>query len=188
MIAAFKQPSLMISGWTFALMLHSPERFSRLGRIQRKLTVWILVHSPFLWAEWLIVAFLWAPVRGFQSLIRWLVLVGIVPLVTALESFVRGLSGRVSSILYDRLVRVLRRNVSGIHVSVQHDSVDTSIVRRVDCNECLWPKEKVTILHLTLPLRRSNLTLSLPRVIKFKFLLQARQKYYITQYEEPGFS
>ena len=32
------------------------------------------------------------------------------------------------------------------------------------------------------------LTLSLPRVINFKFLLQPHQKYYITQYEELGFS
>ena len=33
-----------------------------------------------------------------------------------------------------------------------------------------------------------RLTLSLPRVIHFKFLLQPHQKYYITQYEEFGFS
>ena len=33
-----------------------------------------------------------------------------------------------------------------------------------------------------------NLTLSLPRVINFKLLLQPHQKYYITQYEELGFS
>ena len=32
------------------------------------------------------------------------------------------------------------------------------------------------------------LTLSCPRVINFKFLLQPHQKYYITQYEEVGFS
>ena len=32
-----------------------------------------------------------------------------------------------------------------------------------------------------------NLTLSLPRVIHFKFLLQPHQKYYITRYEEFGF-
>ena len=32
------------------------------------------------------------------------------------------------------------------------------------------------------------LTLSLPRVINFKFPLHPHQKYYITQYEEPGFS
>ena len=33
-----------------------------------------------------------------------------------------------------------------------------------------------------------NLTLSLPRVINVKFPLQPHQKYYITQYEELGFS
>ena len=40
------------------------------------------------------------------------------------------------------------------------------------------------------PAKPSNvrLTLSLPRVINFKFPLQPRQKYYITQYEELGFS
>ena len=32
------------------------------------------------------------------------------------------------------------------------------------------------------------LTLSLPRVINFKFLLQPHQQYYITQYGERGFS
>ena len=32
------------------------------------------------------------------------------------------------------------------------------------------------------------LTSSLPRVINFKFPLQPHQKYYITQYEELGFS
>ena len=32
------------------------------------------------------------------------------------------------------------------------------------------------------------LTLLLPRVINVKFLLQPHQKYYITQYGEPGFS
>ena len=35
---------------------------------------------------------------------------------------------------------------------------------------------------------RCRLTLSLPRVIYFKFLLQPHQKYYITHYEELGFS
>ena len=35
---------------------------------------------------------------------------------------------------------------------------------------------------------KSTLTLSLPRVINFKFLLQPHQQYYITQYEEHGFS
>ena len=34
----------------------------------------------------------------------------------------------------------------------------------------------------------SRLTLSLSRVINFKLLLQPHQKYYITQYEELGFS
>ena len=34
---------------------------------------------------------------------------------------------------------------------------------------------------------RSLLTLSFPRVINIKFLLQPHQKYYITQYEELGF-
>ena len=34
----------------------------------------------------------------------------------------------------------------------------------------------------------SNLTLSLPRVINFKFPLHLHQKYNITQYEELGFS
>ena len=33
-----------------------------------------------------------------------------------------------------------------------------------------------------------GLSLSLPRVINFKFLLQAHQLYYVTQYEELGFS
>ena len=33
-----------------------------------------------------------------------------------------------------------------------------------------------------------GLTLPLPRVINIKFLLQPHQKYYITQYEELGFS
>ena len=33
-----------------------------------------------------------------------------------------------------------------------------------------------------------RITLSLPRVIKFKFPLQPHQKYDITQYEEVGFS
>ena len=33
-----------------------------------------------------------------------------------------------------------------------------------------------------------RLTLSLPRVINFKFLLQPHQKYFITEYEELGFS
>ena len=35
---------------------------------------------------------------------------------------------------------------------------------------------------------RPVLTFSLPRVINFRFLLQPHQKYYITKYEELGFS
>ena len=34
----------------------------------------------------------------------------------------------------------------------------------------------------------AHLTLSLLKVINVKFLLQPQQKYYITQYGEPGFS
>ena len=41
--------------------------------------------------------------------------------------------------------------------------------------------------HYTSLLHFSS-TLSLPRVVNFKFLLQSHQKYYITQYEEYGFS
>ena len=37
-------------------------------------------------------------------------------------------------------------------------------------------------------MREADLTLSLPRVITFKFLLQPHQKYHITQYGELGFS
>ena len=40
----------------------------------------------------------------------------------------------------------------------------------------------------SIALKNIILTLSLPRVIKFKFPLQAHQSYYITQYEELGFS
>ena len=36
--------------------------------------------------------------------------------------------------------------------------------------------------------RSTSLTLSLPRVINVKCLLHPHQKYYITQYEELGFS
>ena len=50
----------------------------------------------------------------------------------------------------------------------------------------------ITPLWGTQLLQKENpptlLTLSLPRVIKFKFLLHSHQQYYITQYEELGFS
>ena len=42
--------------------------------------------------------------------------------------------------------------------------------------------------YLPILLRARALTLSLPRVTNVKFLLQPHLKYYITQYEEHGFS
>ena len=42
--------------------------------------------------------------------------------------------------------------------------------------------------NLLLNLGAKGLTLSLPRVINYKFLLQPHQQYYITQYGEPGSS
>ena len=41
---------------------------------------------------------------------------------------------------------------------------------------------------LTISLIHFSSTLSLPRVINFKFLLETHQKYCITQHEELGFS
>ena len=43
------------------------------------------------------------------------------------------------------------------------------------------------LLYLSWRTFRICLTLSLPRVINFKFPLQPHQEYYITQYEELGF-
>ena len=42
--------------------------------------------------------------------------------------------------------------------------------------------------HFAYTFQLETLTLSLPRVINLKFPLQPHQKYYITQYEEFGFS
>ena len=52
-----------------------------------------------------------------------------------------------------------------------------------------FPKDERERMQIWLPsLSHTGLGLSLPVVINFKFPLQPHQKYYITQYEELGFS
>ena len=83
-----------------------------------------------------------------------------------------------------------------VHVAVQYSSVFEACKSQVGQYEDqnihpTWMAHNWSLLsamYCTHVVSTKALTLSLPRVIYFKFLLQPHQKYYITQYEEFGFS
>ena len=63
-----------------------------------------------------------------------------------------------------------------------------SHLRMIKFQICPVASPEILQLDIDRLLGVKGLTLSLPRVINFKNLLQPHQKYYITQYEELGFS